>query len=128
MIKILGIIGGFLLATALTLAPAAADQGGALMIGPAAKAPAAEASVAEAPVANAQSAAFPVPAAANPASAPTPTPSGGPADSGTGENQEAKQTRVDYAPYVIGAVVGLTLAAGFLFWRKRSLSNPSKTK
>lgn len=118
MIKILGIIGGFLLATALTLAPAAADQGGALMIGPAAKAP----------VANAQSPAFPVPAAANPVSAPTPTPSGGPADSGTGENQEAKQTRVDYAPYVIGAVVGLTLAAGFLFWRKRSLSNPSKTK
>jgi hypothetical protein len=37
-------------------------------------------------------------------SSPTASPSG-PADSGTGETKESKETRVDCAPYVIGAIV-----------------------
>ena len=49
-----------------------------------------------------------------------------PVDSGTGETGQAKETRVDYAPYVIGAIVAVTLLAAFLFWRKRRISHPSK--
>ena len=59
------------------------------------------------------------------ASGQTPSPSG-PVDPGTGETKEAKETRVDYAPYVIGAVVLIVLVASFFFWRKRRISHPSK--
>ena len=60
-------------------------------------------------------------------SSPSPSPSSSnPVDSGTGESGEAKETRVDYAPYVIGAVVVVALIAAFLFWRKRRISHPSK--
>lgn len=53
----------------------------------------------------------------------TPTPGGpsspaGPADPGTGETREAKQTRVDYAPYVVGGVV-LAAVAGAVALRRR---------
>lgn len=57
----------------------------------------------------------------NPSSSPS-TP--GPVDPGTGETPEAKQTRVDYAPYVIAAVVLLALAAAALAWR-RAKGGPS---
>ncbi|MET1065169.1 MAG: LuxR family transcriptional regulator [Arthrobacter sp.] len=50
----------------------------------------------------------------------------GPADSGTGETQQSKETRVDYAPYVIGAIVVVALVAAFIFWRKRQISHPKK--
>lgn len=59
------------------------------------------------------------------ATSPSPSPSN-PVDSGTGETKESKETRVDYAPYVIGAVVGLALIAAFLFYRRRPVSHPSK--
>ena len=58
-------------------------------------------------------------------SSPSTSPSN-PVDSGTGETEEAKETRVDYAPYVIGAIVVVTLVAAVLFWRKRRISHPSK--
>jgi hypothetical protein len=58
-------------------------------------------------------------------SSPTTSPSG-PADSGTGETKESKETRVDYAPYVIGAIVVVVLVAAFFFWRKRRVSHPAK--
>ena len=58
-----------------------------------------------------------------------PNPSGspstpGPVDPGTGETPGAKETRVDYAPYVIAAVVILALAAAALAWR-RAKGGPS---
>jgi hypothetical protein len=53
--------------------------------------------------------------APNPSSSPS-TP--GPVDPGTGETPAAKQNRVDYAPYVIAAVVVLALAAAALAWRR----------
>jgi hypothetical protein len=60
-------------------------------------------------------------------SAPAPSPSSSnPVDPGTGESGQAKQNRVDYAPYVIGAVVVVVLIAAFLFWRNRRISHPSK--
>lgn len=59
--------------------------------------------------------------APNPSSSPS-TP--GPVDPGTGETPGAKQTRVDYAPYVIAAVVILALAAAALAWR-RARGGPS---
>lgn len=49
----------------------------------------------------------------DPASAP------GPVDPGTGETAEAKETRVNYAPYVIGATVAIAVAAAVLVWRRR---------
>jgi hypothetical protein len=58
-------------------------------------------------------------------SSPSPSPSN-PVDSGTGETGQAKETRVDYAPYVIGAVIAVALIAALLFWRKRRISHPSK--
>ncbi|MFE4228624.1 LuxR family transcriptional regulator [Arthrobacter sp. NPDC056886] len=64
-------------------------------------------------------------AAIVPMSSTTPSPSG-PVDPGTGESKEAKETRVDYAPYVIGAVVLVVLVASFIFWRKRRISHPRK--
>ena len=59
--------------------------------------------------------------APNPSSSPS-TP--GPVDPGTGETPAAKENRVDYAPYVIAAVVVLALAAAALAWR-RSRGGPS---
>jgi hypothetical protein len=59
--------------------------------------------------------------APNPSSSPS-TP--GPVDPGTGETPAAKQTRVDYAPYVIAAAVILALAAAALAWR-RAKGGPS---
>lgn len=45
------------------------------------------------------------------------TPSG-PVDSGTGETQQAKETRVDYAPYVIAGALIIALAGAALVWRR----------
>lgn len=59
--------------------------------------------------------------APNPTSSPS-TP--GPVDPGTGETPAAKETRVDYAPYYIAAVVILALAAAALTWR-RARGGPS---
>lgn len=59
--------------------------------------------------------------APNPSSSPS-TP--GPVDPGTGETPAAKQNRVDYAPYVIAAVVVLALAGAAVAWR-RSKGGPS---
>ncbi len=42
----------------------------------------------------------------------------GPANPGTGETADAEATRVDYAPWVIGAVALVTLAV-VLIWRRR---------
>lgn len=50
----------------------------------------------------------------------TPSPPAGPADSGTGETRESKETRVDYAPYVVGAVVLAAVAGAVLLRRRRS--------
>ncbi|WP_445153489.1 LuxR family transcriptional regulator [Arthrobacter sp. Hor0625] len=50
---------------------------------------------------------------------PTSSPSTpGPVDPGTGETPAAKETRIDYAPYYIAAVVILALAAAALTWRR----------
>ncbi|WP_157366228.1 hypothetical protein [Arthrobacter sp. Soil763] len=59
--------------------------------------------------------------APNPTGSPS-TP--GPVDPGTGETPAAKETRVDYAPYYIAAVVILALAAAALTWR-RARGGPS---
>jgi hypothetical protein len=51
----------------------------------------------------------------------TPTDSGaptGPVDPGTGETPDAKETRVDHAPYVVAAVLILAIAAAALLWRR----------
>lgn len=42
----------------------------------------------------------------------------GPVDPGTGETPAAKDTRVDYAPYVIAAALVLAIAAAALVWRR----------
>lgn len=77
------------------------------------------------PVAAAVQGQTPAATGAAPATVPaaTPTPGGpsspaGPADPGTGETREAKQTRVDYAPYVVGAVV-LAAVIGAVALRQR---------
>ncbi|MCU1516056.1 MAG: hypothetical protein JWQ75_777 [Pseudarthrobacter sp.] len=49
---------------------------------------------------------------------PTDPASTGPANPGTGETGDAEATRVDYAPWVIGAVALITLAV-VLIWRRR---------
>lgn len=49
----------------------------------------------------------------------------GPVDPGTGETGQAKETRVDYAPYVIGAAVLALLIAAFVVWRRRGGAGPS---
>ena len=62
------------------------------------------------------------PRSVRPAGPATPTDSSspaGPADPGTGETRNEKETRVDYAPYVIGAVLVLALIAAWLLWRRR---------
>ena len=48
----------------------------------------------------------------------------GPVDPGTGETPAAKETRVDYAPYVIAAAVLVALAAAIVVWR-RARGGPS---
>ena len=42
----------------------------------------------------------------------------GPVDPGTGETPAAKETRLDYAPYVLAAVLILAVAAAALAWRR----------
>lgn len=42
----------------------------------------------------------------------------GPVDPGTGESPEAKETRVDYTPYIVAAVLVLALGAAFIVWRR----------
>lgn len=49
----------------------------------------------------------------------------GPVDPGTGETPAAKETRVDFAPYVIIAAVILAAAAAAIAWRR---SKASKAK
>ncbi|MEC5191330.1 MULTISPECIES: LuxR family transcriptional regulator [unclassified Arthrobacter] len=49
----------------------------------------------------------------------------GPVDPGTGETPAAKETRVDYAPYVIIAAVILAAGAAAIAWRR---SKASKAK
>lgn len=49
----------------------------------------------------------------------------GPVDPGTGETGVAKETRVDYAPYVIAGVVAAVLLAAVLVWRRRGGAGPS---
>jgi hypothetical protein len=112
MIKnlIRGALGLFLLGGAFSLAPA--DAGTAAGTGPPASS-----SVA------AQATSFQ--AALVPMSSTSPSPSG-PVDPGTGESKEAKEARVDYAPYVIGAVILVVLVASVIFWRKRRISHPRK--
>jgi hypothetical protein len=39
-------------------------------------------------------------------------------DPGTGETPAEKETRVDYAPYVLAAVLILAVAAAALAWRR----------
>lgn len=53
--------------------------------------------------------------AATPTDSTTPP---GPVDPGTGETPAAKETRVDYAPYVVAAVLILAVAAAALAWRR----------
>lgn len=56
------------------------------------------------------------------ASSPTPSPgdtaSTGPANPGTGESAQNESTRVNYAPWVIGAIALATLIV-VLIWRRR---------
>jgi hypothetical protein len=52
-------------------------------------------------------------------SEPSPTPSGNPINPGTGEPAESEGTRIDYAPYFIGAVLVITLVAALILWRRR---------
>jgi hypothetical protein len=51
-------------------------------------------------------------------SSPSATPSEPPANPGTGEPAESEENRLDYAPYVIGAVLIITLLIIFI-WRRR---------
>lgn len=43
----------------------------------------------------------------------------GPVDPGTGETGEAKQTRTDYAPLVIGLIALIVAVAALVLWRRR---------
>lgn len=62
-----------------------------------------------------QAAETPTPTSESTASA---TPSGNPVNPGTGEPAESEGARLDWAPYVIGAIVlGAILAA--VLWRRR---------
>ncbi|MFF2319010.1 LuxR family transcriptional regulator [Arthrobacter sp. NPDC058097] len=51
-------------------------------------------------------------------SSPSATPSEPPANPGTGEPAESETNRLEYAPYVIAAVVIITLLVVFI-WRRR---------
>lgn len=43
----------------------------------------------------------------------------GPADPGTGETRESKETRVDFAPYVVAAVLLVVVIGAVVLWRRR---------
>ncbi len=58
--------------------------------------------------------------AASPTPSPGDTASTGPVNPGTGESAENESTRLDYTPWVIGAVVLVTLAAILLWQRRRN--------
>jgi hypothetical protein len=58
------------------------------------------------------------PLAASPTPSPGDTASTGPANPGTGESSQNESTRLDYTPWVVGAVVLATLIA-VLIWRRR---------
>lgn len=58
------------------------------------------------------------PAASSPTPSPGDTASTGPANPGTGESARNEATRLDYTPWVIGAVVLVTLVT-ILIWRRR---------
>jgi hypothetical protein len=62
-----------------------------------------------------QAAETPTPTSESSASA---TPSGNPVNPGTGEPAESEGARLDWAPYVIGAIVLGTILAAVL-WRRR---------
>jgi hypothetical protein len=64
------------------------------------------------------------PSAATPTDSATPP---GPKDPGTGESPEAKETRVDYAPYVIAAVLVIALGAAAVIWRRAGGGPSSKS-
>lgn len=55
------------------------------------------------------------------ASSPSPsaTPSDNPVNPGTGEPAEEEANRTNFAPYVIGAVVVVTLVLALIWWRRR---------
>lgn len=58
----------------------------------------------------------------------SPSPSASnPVDPGTGETKEAKDPRVEYAPYVIAAVIVVVVVASMIFWRGRKVSYPRKS-
>jgi hypothetical protein len=64
---------------------------------------------------------LPAVSADSPVAAATPTDSAtppGPVDPGTGESPEAKDTRVDYAPYFIAAALVLAIGAAAVVWRR----------
>jgi cobalamin biosynthesis Mg chelatase CobN len=56
--------------------------------------------------------------AASPTPSPGDTTSTGPANPGTGESAQNESTRLDYTPWLIGAVALLTLIV-ILVWRRR---------
>jgi hypothetical protein len=58
--------------------------------------------------------------AASPTPSPGDTASSGPVNPGTGESAENESTRLDYTPWVIGAVVLVTLIAILLWQRRRN--------
>jgi hypothetical protein len=58
--------------------------------------------------------------AASPTPSPGDTASTGPVNPGTGESAENESTRLDYTPWVIGAVVVVTLIAVLLWQRRRN--------
>ncbi|MBT2554097.1 LuxR family transcriptional regulator [Arthrobacter sp. ISL-5] len=57
------------------------------------------------------------PAASTPS--PSVAPSDNPVNPGTGEPAESEANRTNYAPYVIGAVVVITLVLALFWWRRR---------
>ncbi|MDP9983560.1 hypothetical protein J2W14_002981 [Pseudarthrobacter oxydans] len=75
-------------------------------------------------------AASPPVSAVSPVSAATPTDTAtppGPVDPGTGEPPEAKETRVDYAPYVIAVALILAIGAAAVVWRRGGGGPSSKS-
>jgi hypothetical protein len=55
-------------------------------------------------------------AGATPTGSPSPS---GPVDPGTGETRDAKETRVDFAPFVIGGILLVVLIAAVVVLRRR---------
>jgi hypothetical protein len=101
-----------LLALLLLAAPA-------LSIGPASAAPHPAAAVdAVAQPAAGSSGGVWAPAGNTPTPSPGDTASSGPANPGTGESAQNESTRVDFAPWVIGAIALVTLIV-VLIWRRR---------